>query len=116
VPTFTHIALRFAQALVDADFDAACALLAPELGRELSPDVLRSRLLDMYSGYAPADGPRSAALDEEFVLTDWPGKRPGDLGFAYVSILGKEFVEGVSVTVASINGRTLIRDIEWGRP
>jgi hypothetical protein len=81
-PRFTDIALRFAKALVDADFDAAFALLAPELATELSSEMLHRSLLNMYSGYAPTDSPRSAALVEECVLTDWGGKRPGDLGLA----------------------------------
>jgi len=116
VARFADLALKFAQALVDANFDAAFALLAPEARRELPPEALRSSLLSMYMGYAPEDTPRSAVLEEGFASTNWPGKRPGDLGCAYVSICGEEFVEALTVTVAIIDGRALIRDVQWGRP
>jgi hypothetical protein len=111
----TDVALSFAQALVDEDYDAAFALLAPEAGLELSPEVLRINLIKMHIGYAPKDRPRSAVLNEEFALTDWPSNRSGDLGRAYVSVLGDEFVEAVTVTVTSIDGCALIRDVQWGR-
>jgi hypothetical protein len=55
-------------------------------------------------------------FDPEFSLEDWPERRDGDLGFAYVGIEGDEFVEAVSVVVHNYDGKHLIREIEWGRP
>jgi hypothetical protein len=69
----------------------------------------------MFEGYS--DGkPQRIHFDEEFANEDWPGKLPGDLGYAYVGIEGEDFVEAVTVTVANVEGKHLIRDIEWGRP
>jgi hypothetical protein len=69
----------------------------------------------MFSGYAHGP-PTSVAFDEEFALEDWPAKGPGDVGWTYLSILGPDFVEAVTVTVANIDGALLIREVEWGRP
>ena len=117
VPRFTEIALTFAEALLDADYVGAFALLSLEAQRDLAPHVLREKPRNMYSGYAPDDRPLRAELaDEQPSWTDWPAKLPGDIGWAYVSILGEEFVEAVTVTVASVDGVELIREVEWGRP
>ena len=55
-------------------------------------------------------------FDGDFSLLEWPSKRPGDIGFVYVGIVGKDFAEVVSVTVSDASGSGLIREIEWGRP
>lgn len=49
-------------------------------------------------------------------MDNWPAKQPGDVGWAYVSIFGENFVEAVAVTVAKYEGSLLIREVEWGRP
>ena len=49
-------------------------------------------------------------------MTNWPDKRPGDVGWAYVSIVGDDFVEAVAVIIVEVGGELLIREIEWGRP
>jgi hypothetical protein len=116
LPPFADIALKFAQALVDADYAAAFLLLSPDMQRHLSPVMLESKLVGRHSRYAPRDKPRSAVLGPEFIGTDWPERFPGDVGWAYVSIIGEEFVEGVTVTVSIIDGHSRIRDVEWGRP
>ena len=115
---YSSVGLAFGQALVDEDFERAFQLLSPNLQRQCSPTELRKKLGEMLS-YAPEDKPVRAVLDRELMAstnTDWPHKQPDDLGWVYVSILGEEFVEAVTVTVAQINGKMLIRDIEWGRP
>jgi hypothetical protein len=42
--------------------------------------------------------------------------RRGDIGWAYVSIEGDDFVEAVRVVVSALGGKPLIREVEWGRP
>lgn len=90
-------------------------MLPPALREERSPASLKSEFEAMYSGYAKGS-PRSTHFDPEFSSVDWPGKQPGDVGWAYVGIEGDGFLEAVAVTVASIDGRLHIREIEWGRP
>jgi hypothetical protein len=119
VQIFTNVALSFAQDLVDENFEHAFQLLSPALQSQFSPPGLRQMLWRMFESYAPDDRPLRAVLDRKQMTstnTDWPDKQPNDLGWVYVSILGAEFVEAVTVTVAHIDGRPLIRDIEWGRP
>jgi hypothetical protein len=108
-------AVAFASALVAADFPRAHAMLTPELQTELSPVGLREQLYGMFTGYAEGD-PTEVHFDEGGSLSEWPGKEPGDLGWAYVSITGESFVEGVAVVVAEVDGTPLIRSVEWGRP
>jgi hypothetical protein len=109
------VAVAFASALVDGDFHRAQALLAPALRQQLPPDTLRENLEATFRRYA--DGaPKRIRFDEEWAHEDWPAKLPGDIGWAYVGIEGDDFVEGITVTVADVEGDYLIREIEWGRP
>jgi hypothetical protein len=114
-PTFTDIALQFGEYLVAGEFERAHELLAPNLAASLTSQDLRSPLVAMYS-YASGDQPVKASFDPQFAWEAWPQKQAGDLGGAYVSILGDEFVEAVTVIVAAVNGQPRIRQIEWGRP
>jgi hypothetical protein len=50
------------------------------------------------------------------VLDYWPARQLGDVGWAYVAISGDGFSEAVTVTVADMGGRMMIRELEWGRP
>ena len=111
----SEVAVAFASALVEGDFARAHGLLAPALRERLTPGALREELHAMFEGYA--DGkPTGIEYDEEFSMTEWPDKQPLDIGWAYVSIMGEDFVEAVTVVVAEIDGVLLIRDVEWGRP
>ena len=114
--SYTDIARDFAQALVDAHYDDAASMLAPALRRRYTPTEFARHVRAMYEGYAPDETPAAVHVDEEFSSTAWPTKLPGDIGYAYVGILGEDFVEAVTVIVSSVEGAILIRDIEWGRP
>ena len=109
------IAVAFASALVDGHYDRAHALLAPLLQQQMSPNALHDKLYAMFRGYANG-APRRVRLDERFAMIEWTAKLPEDVGWVYVSIEGDDFVEAVTVTVAEIEGKHLIRKIEWGRP
>ena len=39
-----------------------------------------------------------------------------DIGWAYVTIAGKDWAEAVTVVIASENGSPVVRSLEWGRP
>ncbi len=111
---YMEVAVSFASALVSGDFVRANALLITELRTQLSPDTLREKLYGMFRGYACGE-PRSI-FEEQFQLDDWPDKRASDVGWAYLGIVGDDFIEGVTVVVAKIEGELLIREVEWGRP
>ena len=103
------IGAKFAGFLVAADFERAAEMLAPALRDELSPAELASRYRSMVEyAEAPAD-----SVQPVTTMTDWPGKRPGDQGWVYVSIGGSGFGEAVTLTVTNDDE---IREIEWGRP
>ena len=113
--SFEEVAVGFVSALVTGDFERAWNFLAPTLQTSYSPVQLRERLFEMFSGYA--DGPPTGIqFDDEFSLVEWPSKQVGDIGWAYVGIIGEDFVEAVSVTVSDVDGAHLIRQVEWGRP
>ena len=112
---YEEVAVTFARALVDGDFLRAHELLTPELRVALSPTALREELREMYGGYAEGP-PTQIHYDEQFSMTDWLAKKPGDVGWAYVGIIGEDFVEAVTVVVHETDGMLLISQIEWGRP
>jgi hypothetical protein len=112
---FGEIAIAFASALAQRDFARAHKLLAPELRASLTPTSLHDELYGMFRGYAEGE-PTGIHCDEQFFMTEWPGKEPHDVGWAYVSIIGAAFVEAVTVIVADVDGTLLVRAIEWGRP
>jgi hypothetical protein len=70
----------------------------------------------MYRGYAENDRPKRISFDPQFSGQDWPAKQAGDVGWAYVTVLGEECIEAVTVFVAEQGEKLVIRDVEWGRP
>lgn len=112
---YAQVAVEFASGLVARDFVLAWELLAPPLREELTPERLRERLYGMFSEYTDGE-PTAIHYDEAFSLAEWPGKQPGDVGWAYVGILGEDFAEAVAVIVADVDGALLIREVEWGQP
>jgi len=112
---YAEVAVAFASALVDGDFARAESLLAPELRRRLTQEMLRENLYAMFRGYADGE-PRDITFNEQFQTEEWPAKFTGDVAWVYVGIEGDNFNEAVSVLVADVDGKLLIREVEWGRP
>jgi hypothetical protein len=101
--------------MADGDYVRARQLLTPELRDALSTAALRREFEALFAGDT-SNMPKRVECQDEFVLEDWPSKQPGDVGWAYVSIIGGNAVEAVSVTVTARKGRLLVRRIEWRRP
>jgi hypothetical protein len=112
---FEQIAVAFTEALMQERPGDAFSLLSRELQAEYTANSLLQRFRRMWSKYAEGI-PHTLHFDPDYSLDDWPDRRNGDLGFAYVGIEGDEFVEAVSVVVHNYDGSHLIRKIEWGRP
>lgn len=109
---FVTVARQFAEALTAGDFTLAHGMLSPSLGLDLSPDNLQQTYAAMVSygsGQPVVDG-------YTHTMTNWPSKRPGDVGWVYVSISGEDFAEAVTVIVSEEAGVLKISAIEWGRP
>jgi hypothetical protein len=115
VKPYQEISVAFAAALVARDFARARGMLTPGLREEYSEHDLEERLTRMYRSYADGEAVRSQFVPEG-TLETWPGKQPGDLGWAYVSIEGDDFNEAVYVLVPDVEGAPMIEEIQWGRP
>lgn len=95
--------------MVAGDFVRAHGMLAPALATELGPADLRDAFRGMFEGYAAGE-PLSIHCDPDVI-------EPGvDEGWAYVGILGDDFVEGIAVVVIEVGGELRINEIDWGRP
>ena len=106
------VALAFATALVNGKFGEAEAMLATEISAGWSSSDLQEAYGEMVAYFStPPD-----FVHVEVVMTDWPDKQPGDIGWAYTTIACDGEGEAVTVIACAENGKHLIRDIEWGRP
>lgn len=107
-----RVALRFASALVAGDHGSAHALLAPVLADSCSEaDLARAFEAIVGSWGLPVTG-----VEVREVMAFWPGKRDGDVGWAYAAISGEGYSEAITVVVTEVGGELLIRQLEWGRP
>lgn len=106
------IALQFAQALVAGDFDQASGMLSSEAKAKWDAASLRTAYGRMVEYFASP--PNFVQVME--AMTEWPDKKPHDVGWAYAAIAGEGESEAVTVVVSSEGGRHLIRSVEWGRP
>jgi hypothetical protein len=107
-----QVAAAFARALVDGDFDKAHGLLTSKARKDWPAGDLRRSFQEMIE-YLESPPTRVQVTNE---MSDWPGRQPGDIGWAYASIEAEDGAEAVTVVVASEDGRPLVRSIEWGRP
>jgi hypothetical protein len=107
-----QFAAAFAHHLVAGQFEAAHAMLSPKQQRQLSAAMLQEEYSTMVE-YGDS-APNSVELIS--TLQTWPDRKKSDLGWAYVAISGDDFSEAVTVIVAQMQDKTVIRQIEWGRP
>jgi len=106
------LALKFAQALAGAYFDAAYALLSSDTRHAMSRDDLVSQYEKMTSyGDGPADLCEVMVVDD-----DMPNFGKGDLAWVYVAICGPGFSEAVAVVVVDEGHTTSLRIDSWRRP
>ncbi len=106
-------ALRFARALSAGRYEEAQRFLSKDLAVRMPVAKIRQRHEEMVS---QGEGRRASIVQVMEVSDRWPGREAGDVGWAYVAIAGDSFSEGIAVIVSEESGRSLIRDIEWGRP
>ena len=109
---YGRVALEFATALVDGDFDKAHSLICQPCRADLPLAQLKAEYNEMIEY---GDGPPDFVEIME-TLTDWPSRADGDIGWAYVAISGDGFSEAVAVVVSEDGDNKRIREIEWGRP
>lgn len=107
-----RVALEFAQALVSGDFENAHRMLAPALREALMPSDLERSYRHMLRD---ASGPPTL-VEVHNVMDEWPGRRPDEVGWAYVGICGEDYAEAVAVVVSAVERALCVGAIEWGRP
>ena len=105
-------ALAFAQALAARDFGKAHGMMTAETRKLVSPEALRKE----FERIIPKEFGPVGPIEVGQTLAQWPGKRPSDVGWAYVSLGGKVYSEAVIVVVALESGAPKIREAAFGRP
>ena len=113
------IGLRFAREMIAQEYDEASRLLSSELQAACPPSELRrsfEAMTQSSEGTTETIGAQAVTGADASEMSQWRTKLPGDFGWVYVSIHGRDFNEAVAVIIADEAGRLVIRDIAWGRP
>lgn len=105
-------ALTFTKALASRDYGSAYALTSREYQQRSGLEAMRAG----FEAIVPLDWGPVDPIEVGETMEDWPGKRPQDLGWVYVSIGGDVYSEAVIVVVAREDGALRIREVEFGRP
>jgi hypothetical protein len=114
-----QVALSFARALVDGQYDAARDLLDATLRAELQASDLRAEY-ELMTSYWPLPATRVEVAQVD--LTPDPTREDGsDVGWVYVPIESHPpddvaCLEAVCVRVVRDSGRLRIAQVVWGRP
>lgn len=107
IEEYKNIAVKFSEALSKQNFASAVSFVSSECS-----DDLAYEFKEMISY---GDGPVTN-IELMTSMEDWPDKKHGDVGWAYVSMSGSGFNEAVAVIVCEKEDGLKIREIEWGRP
>ena len=112
--TAIRISEQFGRRIAAADYVGAHALLTKGAQQAYTPKGFQRSFAEM-TDYEPG-AIKIVEIDAQFVLEDWQAKRPEDVACVYVVLLGEEYVEAVTLTLAREDGDIRIREIEWGQP
>jgi|GEM_PF-2029926 len=106
------IAVEFALALAEGKVSKAHALMSEELKNKYTVERLgrEFELMHAYSSEVPTEVSFVTSMEE------FAGKVPGDLGWVYVGVSGKDWVEGITVVSARENSDPKVRQVIFGRP
>jgi hypothetical protein len=100
---------RFAQALINGEFEKAHEMLCPALKEEYPVAALRQNYDSMVAYAQPVGKPNVFVVDNS--------AKEGDAeGWAYVAIEGEGWSEAVIVTAKPDGPGYLISELVWGRP
>ena len=112
-PPFCMFAAEFCALLSEKKFKQAHRYLAAPLQESMSVAELKAAWLEMTGAGDAAD----IAITLEQSLTDWPARKPDDVGWCYFSVAGEEFSEAVSLVVTRMpENWDRITELEFGRP
>lgn len=110
----SNLAKSFAINLSEGKYREAHEIFTDALQLIYSPEWLRENYLEMIDY---GDGPPTyidiGSVDS---MEGWATYKEGDVGHAYVVIMGDGFSEAVSLFFKEEHDQPKIREIEWGRP
>ena len=109
---YRGVALAFTQALARRDYAAAHAMTSRRYRQQTSVEQLRAA----FEAIVPTDWKTVGPIEVGTTMTQWPGKEPGDAGWAYVSIGADVYSEAVTVVVTLEDDELRVRSVEFGRP
>lgn len=110
----THIspeefAIEFAKALASRDFEHASRMTTDP---HIAPGALQRAFDEMIpSSFGPID-----PIEIGTTMDDWPDRCSDDVLWVYLSLGGRVYAEGLTLTVARKPEGLRITSLEWGRP
>jgi hypothetical protein len=107
-----QLLVNFINSLVNGDFDIAFDFLSISEKEIYSQDDLKKEFQEII-GKSPV-GEIEVRLEN--TLEDWEEKLESDIAWAYCSIVGLDYDEGISAVITREGTGFKLRDIEWGRP
>lgn len=113
-PRATACARTFTEHLMAGRFTDAHAMFDPTLA--MTEADLRERFTQMEDASDPFT---EWAVEDEFLLTEWPDRDDADVLWAHCSVSGKSLVEAVTIRIAMRPGvpkQLGVSGIEFGRP
>ena len=106
------VALGFTNALAARNYGAAYALTSNEYRDSTSVEAMQAA----FEAIVPTDWKVIGPVEVGETMEDWPGRKPSDVGWAYVSVGGDAYSEAVIVVVTLEENALKVRTVEFGRP
>lgn len=107
-----RVATTFVEALASRDYAGAYELTSMEYRDRTSLVAMKGA----FEAIVPDDWQTVGPVEIGQTMQDWPGKKPLDVGWVYVSVGGDVYSEAVTVVVTSEGGDLRVRTVEFGRP
>jgi hypothetical protein len=109
---YKKVALDFTNALAARNYGAAYALTSKEYRDATTVEAMQAA----FEMTVPTDWKTVGPVEVGQAMEDWPGKKPSDAGWVYVSVGGDVYSEAVTVVVTREGSELKIRTVEFGRP
>lgn len=109
---YKAVALAFTKALATRDYGAAYALTSKDYRDSTSVEAMQAA----FERIVPIDWKTVGSIEVGETMEDWPGRKPSDVGWAYVSVGGDVYSEAITVVVTLEGNALRIRTVEFGRP
>jgi hypothetical protein len=109
---YRAVAIGFTNALTTRNYTAAYAMTSKDYRGTTSAAEMQAA----FESIVPTDWKTVGPVEIGQTMDDWPGRKPSDAGWAYVSVGGDMYSEAVVVVVTAEEGALKVRTAEFGRP